>query len=118
MLFALIHQETLQKNFVALCNITPARPTNSDWLDTMMQTALTTMNNHKNIVCIIERTQALDELIATPLPLRADITKGVLTVFLNSQVFEAEKMMCGSTHTEYYSGSMHNGLRFLMMCGA
>lgn len=89
----LIHQETLQKNFVALRNITPARPTRSEWLDSMMQTILTTMNNHNNIICVIERSQALDELLHTPLPLRADITKGVLSVFLTSQLFEAEKII-------------------------
>jgi hypothetical protein len=93
MLFVLIHQETLQKNFVALCNIMPARPTRSDWLDSMKQTALTTMNNHNNVIFVIERSQALDELLNTPLPLSADITKGVLSVFLSSQLFDAEKML-------------------------
>ncbi|MFI5332492.1 MAG: hypothetical protein ACHQVS_00120 [Candidatus Babeliales bacterium] len=93
MLFVLIHQETLQKNFVALRTITPARQTRTEWLDSMMQTVVTTMNNHTNIICVIERSQALDDLIYTPLPLRADISQGALSVFLTSQLFDATTML-------------------------
>lgn len=93
LLFVCIHQETLQKNFVALCNITPARITPAQWLEHLMQTVVTTMNNRTPITCIIERSSALDDLVHTQLPMRADITKELLNVVISSSLFDATTML-------------------------
>src|SRR5690242_12597081 len=48
-IFFLLHQQTLQKNFVALRTLQPARRNNDDWLETLIQTALIALNNKKEI---------------------------------------------------------------------
>lgn len=98
MLFVLIHQETLQKNFIALVPITPARPAQSEWLDIMMQTCVTCMNNQQDIICIIERSQALDTLLHTALPVRTDMSKELLNLFLTSPLFDPTTMLWLNTN--------------------
>jgi hypothetical protein len=98
MLFVLIHQETLQKNFVALCSITPARSTQSEWLETLMQTIVASMNNQQDIICIIERSQALDDLVSTALPIRTDINKELCNLLLTSHLFDTTGMIWLNTY--------------------
>ncbi len=83
-LLVVIHQEMLQKNFVALKNYIPAKVDHTDWLETLIRSTLVTINNNKSIRCVIESTDSLKEFITTTLVLNAHIKQELLDIVLNS----------------------------------
>ena len=91
--FIIVHQETLQKNFIALRTIRPAQQDPSDWLETLIRTCLITINNNKEIRCVIEHNDSLAQFITTPLALHAKLQKNLLTMILASDSFEQSKMI-------------------------
>ncbi|HEB41562.1 MAG TPA: hypothetical protein ENI08_00910 [Candidatus Dependentiae bacterium] len=113
MLFMLMHQDILQRNLVTLKNIQPAQTTNHDWLDILFRSCLIMINKNKAVTCVIECTDNLDDLIKTPFFINADLHKGVLELLLDSQAYDADKLVWVSTqgklrginaswHTPYY----------------
>lgn len=93
MLFIMMHQETLQKNFVMLRNIMPATAGKTDWLETLIRTALVAANNNKSVHCVIEHTDSLSSYLTTPLPLHTQIQKNILAMILESETFETDKLL-------------------------
>lgn len=93
MLFVLIHQRTLQKNFVTLRNLIPAERHTSDWIETLIQTSLIALNNNKEILCIIEHNDSLQELLTTPIALHADAKKGLLDILIDSSLFNPQEYL-------------------------
>lgn len=93
MAFILIHQKTLQKNFVGLRNVMPTNSTNQEWLELMMQTALININHNKELLLVIEHTDSLQDLLVTPLPLHAQIKKGFLDLLTESHYFNPATML-------------------------
>lgn len=93
MFFALIHQRTLQKNLVGLFRIKPASQIKRAWSDVLMRTVLTAMNNKKTIYCIIERADALDELLSSPLTLNTPIEQNGLLTLIQSDVYNQNSMI-------------------------
>ncbi|MCX5921968.1 MAG: hypothetical protein NTX86_01440 [Candidatus Dependentiae bacterium] len=93
MLFILFHQDVLQKNFVTLRNIMPARMGDADWLETLVRSCLVAANNNKEIYCVIEHKDSLVTLLNTPLALYTDIQKNVLSMMLESVTFEQHNML-------------------------
>lgn len=96
--FALIHQDALQKNFIALKSITPARRTNTDWVEQLIRTSLIAINNGKEILCLIEREDSLANLIETNCHLNADCEQSVLEMLIDSQSFDKKKMIWLNSH--------------------
>ncbi len=97
MIFVLFHQDTLQRNFIVAKNITPARPTN-DWLGDLMGVFLSTVSKNKPVICVIEKTDALCTLLASPLTFNTPIQKNLLEILLNSTAFESQKMIWINHH--------------------
>lgn len=87
-----LHEKTLQRNLIALTNITSSR-TIENWLDALLGSILITLNNNKNITIIIENKDALDYFLTTPLMINADLTKDILTILLASNAYEDHTMM-------------------------
>lgn len=98
MVFILVHQERLQKNFVALKNITPARRIQLDWLETLIRTCLRTINDKKEITCIIEQQNSLADFLETPLQFNARLEQGLLDILLASPTFDQQRMIWVNTH--------------------
>jgi len=98
LIFVLVHQRTLQKNFIALRNITPAHADTEDWLDVLMQTALVAINNNTPLLCVIEQRDALGTMLMTPLALRADIKKGLLTLLFESTSLDHNRLLWINNH--------------------
>lgn len=92
-MFVLVHQRTLQRNFIALRNIAPTYAATEDWLEVIMQTALTAMNSNKPFWCVIEQRDSLTPYVATPLSIHAPLKKDLLTMLVDSSTFDAEKFV-------------------------
>src|SRR5579872_2107400 len=60
LLFIILHEKTLQRNLVTLCTITPSKIQHEDWLNTVLSSSLTTINNNKQITVIIEHRNSLE----------------------------------------------------------
>lgn len=93
MLFIMMHQEQLQKNFVALRNITPAQKHTADWLEELIRSCITAMNNNASVICIIERTDNLSPFITTPFILNAEIHSPSCNMLIMNESYDQNKMI-------------------------
>ncbi len=83
--FILVHQQTLQKNFITLTSLTPRAQATHHWLEALIQGCLHALNKNREIFCIIERTDALDMFLSTSAVFNADITQELLTLLTNHE---------------------------------
>lgn len=94
MLFILIHQELLQRNFVALKKIVPKKENLSEnWLELLIRTCLKASNNNKTVHCIIEQKDSLANLIGTVLEIQAPIKDESLNLIFESSLFDPQKVI-------------------------
>jgi len=93
MLFILVHQTTLQKSFVSLKNITPAKYEISNWEHDLIRSFLFAINKNKEIHCVIENKDNLDDFLYSPMILNAYIQQGLITILQNSDLFDQKKML-------------------------
>ncbi|EKD48559.1 MAG: hypothetical protein ACD_64C00257G0002 [uncultured bacterium] len=85
MLFMLMHQQLLQRNFVSLKNVTLATQSSCpDWLSAIMKKTLDMLAHNKNILILIEHTDALRPHLAVTEPLDVPITHGIITLLFNT----------------------------------
>jgi len=98
MLFILIHQTTLQRNFVALKNIVPAKNIKTNWPETVIRSFLFAINKNKEIHCVIESKDSLEEFLFSPLILNANIQQGLIHILYESQMFDQKKMLWLNTN--------------------
>ena len=96
-LFILVHQNTLQKNFIALKNIIPAKkPENHNWITNLISASLTSkISNltHKKILYIIEGEDNLDDFLESDFVINAEINRSLLEALLRSPVFNNHKII-------------------------
>ncbi len=97
MIFIVIHQEQLQRNFISLKNITPAKQVHLDWLETLIKTALLTINNGKKVTYIIEREDSPQDTISTSLQFNAQLEQGLLEILIASSSFDQNRMIWVNT---------------------
>ena len=93
LMLVVIHQETLQKNFILARNITPSVPAENDWLNLLMRSFLIALNQNKSIICVIEKHDSLNTVLDAPLTFKAQIQKDLFDILLDSSSFDAEKMI-------------------------
>jgi len=93
MLFIMLHQTTLQRNFIALKNITPAKNISSQWQHDTIRSFLFAINNNKEIHCVIENKDSLDNFIHSPLLINANIQQGLIHILQDSQLFDEKQML-------------------------
>ncbi len=77
-LMIVMHQYSLQKNVIAYKTIKPAYEEHYDWVDELMRSCLNALNKNKDIVCIIERSDNLKDIVVAPYYVNADLRKYVL----------------------------------------
>lgn len=99
-LFIIAHQEILQRNLVALRNIVPAHRNDQtgDWLEALMRSFLVAASNNKELSCIIENYDSLEQFILTEQQLNIPIKKNVLDLVFESTVFDATRMVWTNSH--------------------
>ena len=98
MLFIMVHQNILQRNFVALRHITPAQTTTHNWLEELIQTCLIVINNNKSITCIIERNDNMHTFLQVPFIIHAPLHTALLEVLINSDSYDQHKMVWIDAH--------------------
>lgn len=81
-LFVILHQETLQKNFVKLTKSTASALETSHWVDELIKCCLTALNRHKEIILVIERNDHLKNLIHAPYFIYAELKRDVFDILL------------------------------------
>ncbi len=89
----ILHQSTLQKNFIALHNITATTTTQSDWLELLVRSALVALGENKPLTGVIEKKQALDTLITSSHPFDCSVSEGLFHVLLHSAAFNTQQMI-------------------------
>lgn len=103
MLFILIHQESLQQNFVTMKKIKPQeKNSTNNWLEILLRSCLRTQNAHKTFICIIEQQQELSFLLDAPFFLKNNLNDDLLVLLLESPHLDAKKIVWLS-----YDGSVN-----------
>jgi hypothetical protein len=93
MLFIMVHQDILQRNFVALRHITPAQTTTHNWLESLIQTCLIIINKNKSITCIIERSDNMHTFLHVPFIVHAPLHTALLEILINCDSYDQHKMV-------------------------
>ena len=93
LIFIVVHQELLQRNFISLKQIIPAQKsmTDGDWIDSLIRTCLVAFNTKKDMICIIEQRDALQDFINPSLIIETELHKGLLEVLIESNSFDQQK---------------------------
>lgn len=97
-LFLILHQEQLQKNFVALRTITPARPVSSDWLEQVMRSCIVAVNNNRSLVCVIERKDSLQEFLETPFMFNAELHSATFDMLITGDSYNENALIWLNDH--------------------
>ncbi|HAU30314.1 MAG: hypothetical protein UV79_C0001G0050 [candidate division TM6 bacterium GW2011_GWF2_43_17] len=84
MLFILLHQKTLQRNYVALKS-TPTSPEIADrWIEELLQAFLHGVNKNRHMIGIIERKAHLEPFFIARCLFNTPISRELLTLLTNS----------------------------------
>ncbi len=98
-IFIVLHQEILQRNFVSLKNIRPARTHDTeDWVEALIRCCLMAMNNNKEFLCVIEQKDSLLDLMDSAFFIDAPLNSGLLGLLLENNSIESDKLLW-ITHT-------------------
>lgn len=92
-IFVMLHQELLQKNFISLHNITPSNQIEQEWTETLIRSCLIAISSERPICCIIEKKQSLSDLLTAPYRINCKLSEGLLDLLINSNTFEPNKMI-------------------------
>jgi len=86
--FLILHQYTLQKNFIALHQITPAKAiqhSSGHWLNVLISSLLNSLNKGIESWCIIEQQNALDTFLNANILVTAPIQEQLLFLLLEQK---------------------------------
>ena len=99
MLFIIFHQELLQRNFITLKHTPIAlQDESADWAEHLIRASLHAINNNKQLMCVIEHRSDLKPFLNTSLIFNSPIAQNLLTVLIDSNGFDQEKMIWCSTY--------------------
>lgn len=90
-LFIIVHQEILQRNFISLKKEAPVAINNQDHLEELLRVALSTLNKNKNFSCILEHTSDLKPFIKTDFSFKAELKQECLSYLIDSKTFDEHK---------------------------
>jgi hypothetical protein len=96
-LFIIAHQETLQRNIIALKNIAPAQARSDDWLDNLLRSCLGAAHNNTSITCVIEHNDNLQDFLQAELSINAHLQKNILDIILASDIYNDHLMIWVNT---------------------
>lgn len=92
-LFIIMHQHQLQRNFITCARINPELQQREQWVETLIQAALTSINNNRTLYCIIEHRLSLEPFVQAPFLLNARFDKQLLNILMDNPTFTSERML-------------------------
>lgn len=94
MVFVLIHQKTLQRNYISLRNLTPRKQThNANWVELVVRSCLVAMNNKKPVMCVIEQRDSLSQFIWAPFILNSYVQPGLIELLLQTPSYDPNSFL-------------------------
>lgn len=98
MLFLMMHQEQLQKNFVALRSLTPSRSPSPDWLEQLIRSCLVAVNNNKALICVIERKDSLQDFLTSPFIFNAELHSATFDMLITGNAYDDSTLIWLNDH--------------------
>lgn len=92
-LFILFHQETLQRNFIALKQLAPQSPAFIDSIETLMRCMLIALNKKQEVSVLIEYHDSMDEFVVCDSSINSALNYDLLLLLLESPSFDSKKML-------------------------
>lgn len=93
MLFLMMHQEQLQRNFVALRALKPAHMPTADWLEQLVRSCIVAVNHNKSLICVVERTDSLQDFLSTSCLFNAELHNSTFDTLITSNIFHDKKLV-------------------------
>lgn len=93
LLFIIVHQEFLQRNFITLKNTTATPQQSSDWLESLMRICLQTINKNKEILIVIEQNDSLHDILQVPFQINTALDATLLTLLIDAHSFDQTKFI-------------------------
>lgn len=84
--FIIIHQNTLQKSYIALQKIYPQEKTSDQWLKELIQVSLNALNCQTDIIFVVEGKDNLKNLIISPCTFYAEFKKDIIEIILQKHI--------------------------------
>ncbi len=98
--FILLHQETIQKNFIGLHAIQPVQKPTNDWIELAVRAALTAAGDNKTVCYLIEKKDDLSMLVNTSQLVDAPLSLSLLKLITTSNLYQQDKMIWINSHTK------------------
>lgn len=92
-IFIILHEKTLQRNFVALSSLSPHAALPEDWIEPLLGALIMRMNNNKSCTLIIEKNDALAPMFITEIALSTPVNKEILHVLLTSRTYRSDRLL-------------------------
>lgn len=96
--FIIVHQETLQKNFILLTKIKEPNINIGNWLTDFLSGILYSLNMGHEIIFVIEMENSLNSFIKAQYKLNADIKRDVFDIILDKQVDSLNSFIWCNNH--------------------
>ena len=101
--FLIIHQHTLQKNFINLHALTPSQKPSIDWIESLIRAGLTAASDNKHFICIIEKKQTLETLVTSRNCIAAPLSLELLRLINTSTLYNQHEMLWIDTHARVHA---------------
>ncbi len=101
--FLIIHQNTLQKNFISLHTITPSKKPSADWIETLVRAGLTAASDNKTFTIIIEKKDALETIVTSQHTLNAPLSLELIRLITTSPLYKSEQMLWIDTYARIHA---------------
>jgi len=92
-LFVLFHQETLQRNFVAMKQRVPQQGAFEGSIEVLMRCMLIALNKKQEVSVLIEYNDKLDEFVDCSYTINSPLNHDLLTLLLESPSIDQKKMI-------------------------
>ena len=94
MLFILVHQKSLQQNYIAAKTINPTRQTiDHAWVHILMRALFKALQRNKDLTFVIEGKRMVEGYITKPVILQSPITHGLLDTLIESTALEQHTLV-------------------------
>jgi hypothetical protein len=99
MLFIIVHQKSLQKNYVAARTIKPTQQADlNTWLQIMISTAFKSIQYKKDLIFIIEGKNNLDDFVTSTTTFNAPIQKQLCNIIVESSLCKSKSQIIITQH--------------------